>query len=74
MTIPELIYAIGEKHKNDKFVLHPPVPEEMVKKFEKYLGFPLRGLYDLLRHVDPEVYGRGGIQDRKFWNYRYSPY
>jgi hypothetical protein len=43
MTIPELIYAIGEKHKNDKFVLHPPVPEELIKKFEKYLGFTLPG-------------------------------
>lgn len=41
MTIPELINAIGEKHKNDNFVLHPQVPEEKVTKFEKHIGFTL---------------------------------
>jgi hypothetical protein len=43
MTIPELINAIGEKHKNDSFVLHPPAPEEMITKLEKHLGFALPG-------------------------------
>lgn len=51
MTIPELINAIGEKHKNDGFVARPPVSDEMIAKFEKKLGFAIpddfRKLYSI---------------------------
>ena len=38
MTIPELINAIGEKHKNDGFAMGPPASEKMIADFEKKIG------------------------------------
>ena len=41
MNILELIQAIAEKHKHEKFVLRPPVSPDRLAIFEKHIGFPL---------------------------------